>query len=209
MCSAYCFLKFDRTQNHVCQWLRQTPVIMLALLPILSKCYKFKGLHLLAIFVFTFPFCSLLLLKGAFNQHFPFFTFWYFSFGKALLFFCAIYWPYSVLLFSPAGVCFWLCIACHEIWATQNVSTYIVTAYGLCSLYAGGWVPEQWLTVSLYTAPPCVRISEHIWEVSGNCSLKIQIQLPAFQTQIHFSESQSRLTFLNLNPDSETCVACA
>ena len=141
------------------------------------------------------------MLRVAFNQHFSFQLSGTFHLVKHYSF-CAIYWQYSVLLFSPAGVCFWLCIACHEIWATQNVSTYIVTAYDLCSLYAGGWVPEQWLTVSLYTAPPCVRISEHIWEVSGNCSLKIQIQLSVFQTQTHFSESQSRLTFLNLNPDS-------
>ena len=72
MCSAYCFLKFDRTQNHVCQWLRQTPVIMLALLPVLSICYKLEGLHLFSYFHFHFPFCFLLLLKVASNRHFAF-----------------------------------------------------------------------------------------------------------------------------------------
>ena len=173
--------------------------MMLALHPVLSNCYRLKGLYLLAIFVFTFLFA----LSYCWELHSistSLFNFQVRFIWQSTTLFCAIYWPYSVLLFSPAGVCFWLCIACHEIWATQNVSTYIVTAYDLCSLYAGGWVPEQWLTVSLYTAPPCVRISEHIWEVSGNCSLKIQIQLSVFQTQTHFFESQSRLTFLNLNP---------
>ena len=67
------------------------------------------------------------------------------------------------MLFGPAGVCFWFCIACHEIWATQNVSTYIVTAYELCSFYAADWVLDQWFTVSLYTATLGGRRAEHIW----------------------------------------------
>ena len=182
MCSAYCFLKFDRTQNHVCQWLRQTPVIMLALLPVLSNCYKLKGLHLLAVLVFTFLSALYSYLK-LHSISTSLFTLQVRSICQNPTLFCAICWQYSVMLFSPAGVCFWLCIACHEIWATQNVSTYIVTAYDLCSLYAGDWVPEQWLTVSLYTATPGGRRAEHIWEVSGTSLLSVQTNLVSFCSQ--------------------------
>ena len=134
------------------------------------------------------------------------------------------------MLFGLAGVCFWFCIACHEIWATQNVSTYIVTAYELCSFYAADWVPDQWITVSLYTATLGGRRAEHIWGLRPFpliCSdqpgfilysifwlrlINIK-QLPLLLTTTtssrHFALPKFRFNFLSLDFMSETCVAWA
>ena len=134
------------------------------------------------------------------------------------------------MLFGPAGVCFWFCIACHEIWATQNVSTYIVTAYELCSFYAADWVLDQWITVSLYTATLGGRRAEHIWGL--RLLLLICSAQPAFilyslfwlrlinveQLQLLHTITTSnwlfalpsfRFQILDLDFMSETCVACA
>ena len=96
------------------------------------------------------------------------------------------------MLFGPAGVCFWFCIACHETWATQNVSPYIVPAYELCSFYAADWVLDQWFTVSLYTAALGGRRAEHIWGSRFRCGFPVSTQIPN-------SGSHSRSRILDLN----------
>ena len=101
---------------------------------------------------------------------------------------------------APRGVCFWFCIACHEIWATQNVSPYIVPAYELCSFYAADWVLDQWFTVSLYTAALGGRRAEHIWGSRFRRGFPVSTQIPN-------SGSQSRSRILGLNPDHEFWVS--
>ena len=133
------------------------------------------------------------------------------------------------MLFGPAGVCFWFCIACHEIGATQNVLPYIVPAYELCSFYAADWVLDQWFTVSLYTTLGGRR-AEHIWGLRLLpliCSaqpafilyslfwLRLinveQLQLLHTITTSNwlFALPNFRFQFLDLDFMSETCVACA
>ena len=139
---------------------------------------------------------------------------------------------------APRGVCFWFCIACHEIWATQNVSTYIVAAYELCSFHAADWVLDQWITVSLYTAALGGRRTEHIWGFrffSLICSAQPgfnlysnfsticlwffniqQLSFPksrfnflSFKSRFNFLNFKSRFTFLTFDVLLGTCVACA
>ena len=143
------------------------------------------------------------------------------------------------MLFGPAGVCFWFCIACHEIWATQNVSPYIVPAYELCSFYAADWVLDQWFTVSLYTAGLGGRRAEHIWGSRFRRGFPVSTQIPNSGSHsrsrildlnrsnieplhpialLHHTITTSnwlfalpnfRFQFLDLDFMSETCVACA
>ena len=126
---------------------------------------------------------------------------------------------------APIGVCFWFCIACHEIWATQNVSPYIVPAYELCSFYAADWVLDQWFTVSLYTATLGGRRAEHIWGL--RLLLKPMCRLGwadkglflyslfwlrlinIITSNLLFALPNFRFQFLDLDFMSETCVACA
>ena len=139
---------------------------------------------------------------------------------------------------QPCWCLLLFCIARHEIWATQNVSTYIVTAYELCSFYAADWVPDQWITVSLYTAALGGRRTEHIWgfrllplicsaqpgfHLYSNFSTiclwffniqqlsfpKSRFNFLSFKSRFHFLNFKSRFTFLTFDVLLGTCVACA